>query len=75
MGFEPTTSSLGMGGGSDLTSEVAGTYDLVDPSLVSCLVLLCRHPSLVRLVEAWPRLSSDQKQQLHKWVFAEKPGG
>ena len=32
--------------------------------LASCLVLLCRHPSLVRLVEAWPKLSTDQKRLL-----------
>jgi hypothetical protein len=51
---------LGMGGG----NEMASTYDLGDPSLVSCLVLLCRHPSLVRLVEAWPQLTADQKRQI-----------
>jgi hypothetical protein len=56
MGFEPTTSSLGMGGGCDLSSELAGTYDLGDPSLVSCLVSLRRNPALAEVVGTWESL-------------------
>jgi hypothetical protein len=45
-----------MGGGSDLTSEFESTYDLGDPSLVPCLVLLSRHPELTELIEVWESL-------------------
>ena len=68
------TASLGMGGQCALTNELTGAYDLEDSSLVSCLVSLCRHPSLLRLLEAWPKLSAEQKQQIHSVVLAVETG-
>ena len=42
-----------MGSSHDLTSDPASTYDLNDPSLVSCLVSVCQDAELREVVAAW----------------------
>ncbi len=53
MGFEPTTSSLGIRGSGTLSADVAGSYDPGDPGLVSCLVSIREDTELRELVIAW----------------------
>jgi len=48
--------SLGIGGSCTLNADVANTYNLDDPGLVSCLVLLRRDPQFAELAAAWVSL-------------------
>lgn len=62
-----------MGGGSDLTSQLANTYDLGDPSLVSCLVSLRRDPEFAELAEAWEFLPTAIETGIVTMVRAPRP--
>jgi hypothetical protein len=62
-GIEPRTQEL------EVALKQALTR-LSEKGLVSCLVLLALHPCLVRIVEAWPRLSPIQRMQILSDVVA-----
>jgi hypothetical protein len=62
-GIEPRTQEL------EVALKQALTR-LGEKGLVSCLVLLALHPCLVRIVEAWPRLSPIQRRQVLSDVVA-----
>ena len=47
---------LGIGGDGTVPNDLTGTYDLDDPGLVSCLVLLRRDPRFEELAAAWASL-------------------
>lgn len=47
---------MGIGGSCTLNADLTSTYELDDPGLVSCLVLLQRDPQLAELAAAWETL-------------------
>ncbi len=71
----PTTTSLGIGGGGTLNGDMASTYDLDDPRLVSCLVFLRREPQLTEIVAAWDDLAPAIRVGILATVRAASEGG
>ena len=47
---------MGISGSSTVSADDASAYDLRDPGLVSCLVLLRRDPQFAELTAAWETL-------------------
>lgn len=60
-GIEPRTLEL------ETALKQALTH-LGKEGLVSCLVLLCQHPSIVRLVEAWAHIPDHCKRHILRAV-------